>query len=985
MCLQADDTSKTGILINKQITINGNNHIIDGSNVSRIFRITGSNVVLNDIQFINGKTSTYSTGVITASGANFELNNCTFANNAATTGTAKKDIASGVYVTGENAKITDCTFVNNTAKTKTANNGASAVFMGGNNSQITDSTFTNNIGTGSGTLNMKGSDQTAKNCTFIDNHVTGNGGGIYGISDYVDGEYTYNIYNHVIDNCTFINNTAKSTGGAIFTAVTSNGTISNCYIEKCSSSVGGAIRTGAMAIMTDVDGVKTMIHEPDKMSHDYKLINNTVVNCGQNTYDVKNTNNWHAGAICVVSYNTSFENNNFINCSNGWSGAIHMYTGNNTVDNCTFINCSSTGKTSSSVYPEARNGSYGGAISIESSDGSGNLIYTAPEFYNVIKNSVFINSNADNGYGGGIEIKQNNSVIDNCTFIGSHANDGSDIRIYGQNTTVINSRFHNRTAENTGAGIWIKGDDTYIGNCSFYNTTATTGAAIELTGNNCTVDGCTFVNNTARKDGSSVHIEGTDAVVKNSDFHNSTAGLNGGAIYINGLNAEVANCTFNNSTTVENGDAIYVKGKNATIRNATIKNSTASYGGGVFINGTDATVEDSHIVNNTAKNGGGIEISGENADVINSTIEANTAENGAGIYISGSNANIEDSTIINNNATVNGGGAYLEGSDITLKNSTFKYNNAMPDPDKLDDGLGGGAYIEGPNASVIDSDFNYNTARNGSAIYSDSIGAQVNNTIFHDNQAWSYWIPIYYNDTHFYSTLYGGDNINNAIYNAQDFSAIKVDGRNPVDGAENSEDGTILYQDSREWKQIVVVKLYNPDGELVFDGNGTTDLYGRVSIPYTLDNENVWYVVNMTHLEDTNYKAITNMSVVNIGPGLSIGNRTMYEGDITPQKISAALVDDNLNTIPKAATVNFYVVVDGEYIYLGSQNTDKFGLITFNESNLFKTLPRGQYKLFANYINEDGKYRVCNATGLLTVLPVDFNLTKTCLNDTIIV
>lgn len=134
MCLQADDTSKTGILINKQITINGNNHIIDGSNVSRIFRITGSNVVLNDIQFINGKTSTYSTGVITASGANFELNNCTFANNAATTGTAKKDIASGVYVTGENAKITDCTFVNNTAKTKTANNGASAVFMGGNNS-----------------------------------------------------------------------------------------------------------------------------------------------------------------------------------------------------------------------------------------------------------------------------------------------------------------------------------------------------------------------------------------------------------------------------------------------------------------------------------------------------------------------------------------------------------------------------------------------------------------------------------------------------------------------------------------------------------------------------------------------------------------------------------------------------------------------------------------------------------------------------------
>lgn len=44
--------------ISKQITINGNGHTIDAKNLVRHFYITGNNVVLKNITFINGFGST---------------------------------------------------------------------------------------------------------------------------------------------------------------------------------------------------------------------------------------------------------------------------------------------------------------------------------------------------------------------------------------------------------------------------------------------------------------------------------------------------------------------------------------------------------------------------------------------------------------------------------------------------------------------------------------------------------------------------------------------------------------------------------------------------------------------------------------------------------------------------------------------------------------------------------------------------------------
>ena len=50
--------NNTGILISKDnFVLNGNGHILDGNNQSRIFNITANNVTLNDLVLINANSS----------------------------------------------------------------------------------------------------------------------------------------------------------------------------------------------------------------------------------------------------------------------------------------------------------------------------------------------------------------------------------------------------------------------------------------------------------------------------------------------------------------------------------------------------------------------------------------------------------------------------------------------------------------------------------------------------------------------------------------------------------------------------------------------------------------------------------------------------------------------------------------------------------------------------------------------------------------
>ena len=91
--------SGNGIAINKSITINGNNHKIDGNAKSRIFFTNAENITLNNLVLVNGFAD--NGGAIFVN-KTITCNNVTFVNNHAQQG--------GAIYTMNYAIIDHCTF-----------------------------------------------------------------------------------------------------------------------------------------------------------------------------------------------------------------------------------------------------------------------------------------------------------------------------------------------------------------------------------------------------------------------------------------------------------------------------------------------------------------------------------------------------------------------------------------------------------------------------------------------------------------------------------------------------------------------------------------------------------------------------------------------------------------------------------------------------------------------------------------------------------
>ena len=187
-----DSDYKEGIVIDKKITINGNGFTINGNNQTRIFNVTSSNVIFNNICFMNSYSSG-SGGAIYGKGSSAV--NCTFIGNSA---------ASGGAIYGRGSSALNCTFIGNSA----LNQGGGAMSSGsavnctfiGNSARYggamagysaINSTFINNSAWDyGGAFSGKGS--SAVNCTFIGNSAGDYGGGA--------------IFSGSAVRCTFVNN-----------------------------------------------------------------------------------------------------------------------------------------------------------------------------------------------------------------------------------------------------------------------------------------------------------------------------------------------------------------------------------------------------------------------------------------------------------------------------------------------------------------------------------------------------------------------------------------------------------------------------------------------------------------------------------------------------------------------------------------------------------------------------------------------------------
>ena len=220
-----------GILINKDLTINGNGHTIDGKSIARIFIINYGDVLkqykvtLNNITFKNGNAKIYGGAILNF--ADLTVDNCTFINNYA--GTAGGAINSLGFLNLKNSLFDK----------NSAGGDAGAVFsltlkIGfdfykdyfANNTASENINLLLNISLQ--TLLEPGKD-TIDNCVFTNNVANGRGGGaVY-------------AYSHIdINHCTFKSNKAGEKGAAVFAAKDLYIKNSKFYSNKV-SMYGGAV------------------------------------------------------------------------------------------------------------------------------------------------------------------------------------------------------------------------------------------------------------------------------------------------------------------------------------------------------------------------------------------------------------------------------------------------------------------------------------------------------------------------------------------------------------------------------------------------------------------------------------------------------------------------------------------------------------------------------------------------------------------------
>ena len=419
----SDSGFKSGITINRNMTVNGNGHTIDAKKSARIFQVNSSNVTFINITFLNGNihknASAYQTLGGGAISGKCTVINCTFIGNSA-------DYA-GAIKGGTGTIAINCTFKNNVA---TSSSGGALY-----EANAINCTFEGNVAKKSGGAIYRGS---AENCNFTSNQANGtvdkdkDGGGAIYIGSAVNCIFTKNrssyyggaIYGGSATNCTFIENTATNYGGAI-----SNGNAENCTFNKSNAKFGGAIYKGSALNCNFNDNSATGTYWTSGGAIDLPYMEAYVINC---TF-TNNRATYQGGALYHGSSdgNITVENCTFINNTAQNGGATYFTS----AVNCTFIGNSVNRK--------------------ESGTGNGGAMYGWSNSYYAL-NCTFINNTASDSGGAAYR-----DICEDCIFINNTAGNGGAL----SSGSAENCTFINNSANVAGGAIY----DAVIDNCSFEN------------------------------------------------------------------------------------------------------------------------------------------------------------------------------------------------------------------------------------------------------------------------------------------------------------------------------------------------------------------------------------------------------------------------------------------------------------------------------------------------------------------------------------
>ena len=632
-----------GVIINKNIRIDGKGHTIDAKNLGRIFEIDGGfAVTLTNATLINGKADNggaiYNDGSLTLSdvklsdnaadsygGAVFNngelvVSDSVFdSNDIVNRGSASVDYGgAAIYNWKEGTlKVTNSNFTNNIKNYKNGDNLVGAITTIGN-ATVSGSNFVNNSGRWGGAISATGAELRKNSSTLtVSNTIFKDNSALYAGAVYIWGS------NYNIADCVFDNNTAfgkgnmtpnNNNGGALVVSQVSKfnepitGTISGSKFTNNKAQYGGAayFNKGFVTITDSVFENNIATAEGGAVDFSHASVKDLVVSINNSSFVGNKAP--VAGAI-FTNVDSKITNSNFTKNTASKGGAVLNENGAKlTVDNSTFKDNAAD--------------SYGGAVL-----NNGELIVTNSVFD---ANDILNRGSAGVDHGGAAIYNWENAKLDisKSNFTNNIKNYVNGDRLVGAVTTIGNATIR----------------DSY-----FVNNSGRWGGALAATGgvsgsaiNTISVDGTKFVNNTALY-GGAMFVWASNYTISNSVFDNNSAFGKG----------DMSPNNNNGGALIVTQDNIPVSGK---IVNSNFTNNKAQYGGAAWINEGTVDIDGSNFINNTATTAAGaIGFDPQYAKII---------------------ATVDSSKFVNNTAGSRAGAIYNLG-DLTVSGSEFDNNKAQ--------------------------------------------------------------------------------------------------------------------------------------------------------------------------------------------------------------------------------------------------------------------------------------------------------------------
>ncbi|WP_409200194.1 beta strand repeat-containing protein [Methanobrevibacter sp. DSM 116169] len=446
-----DSPYSEGILINKSLTIDGDNFAINGNDIARIFKITADNVIIKNIILTKGNST--SGGAIYNVGENTTLINSTLSYNTAS------NQGGGIFNAGNNFSITGTnTIYNNTAMVGGAIfNVNSMNYFGmdqnenhtGANFLISGSNiFYNNLASGLGTgyggviYNNNAAGFTIQgNNRFENNSATESG--VAGV--------IYNVNGHdfkIIGTNLFINNFAGSSG-VIENAEGNNFIIDdqNLFSNNIANSSAGAIQNSGNNFQ--ITGSNKFYNNSALTDLGYMNGGGAIQNNGDN-FQIAGSNEFinnsaisYGGAIINYGIMSISGSNKFYNNSAGiYGGAIaNEYGGNITIRNTEFKDNKANGH-GTAIF----NRNY---ESVSSTDNKITIIITRIYLYDsILEGKDYLLSNL--GY---LSLESNEMTSDRAPiYFQAHSNDklkGHRNIVSDTNLIILNNTSHNALYNST--------------------------------------------------------------------------------------------------------------------------------------------------------------------------------------------------------------------------------------------------------------------------------------------------------------------------------------------------------------------------------------------------------------------------------------------------------------------------------------------------------------------------------------------------------